>query len=221
VSHIWEFTLNFIILCNWVQKFGHRKWNILTSMVFSLRGVHRFRTGPGRLDRGPKICQTLDRGPDRSGVGPGPDRIGPDRTDSRPVLEQHCTLIELIEVLNFSGSHGWPNFQHNITIHKFTINPQSMNPTNTRTLSNKHMNPNLTTLDQFRKFNQLNYPKSQQNQNIDRNEKLNCTLEFRLESRERAVPQWKERVQIESREGRWESNTPTPVDQIDDRRSTV
>ncbi|KAJ8440373.1 LOW QUALITY PROTEIN: hypothetical protein Cgig2_012809 [Carnegiea gigantea] len=40
------------------------------------------RTGPDRLDRRPKICQTLDRGPDRSGVGPGPDRTGhnPDRT---------------------------------------------------------------------------------------------------------------------------------------------
>jgi len=40
------------------------------------------RTGPDRLDRRPKTCQFLDRGPDRFGAGPGPDRTGqnPDRT---------------------------------------------------------------------------------------------------------------------------------------------
>ena len=49
--------------------------------------------------------------------------------------------------------------------------------------SNKHTNPSLTTFDQFRRFNQLNYPKSQQNQNIDRNEKpkLYLRIQTRVE----------------------------------------
>ena len=61
------------------------------------RGVHRSRAGPDRtrpggLDRGSKICQTLNRGPDRSGVDLGPDRTGqnldrtgPDRNQTGPV----------------------------------------------------------------------------------------------------------------------------------------
>ena len=68
------------------------------------KGVHRSRTGPARLDRGPKMCQILDRSLDRSGVGPGPDRTGqkPDRTESRPVLRQHCTKIPRLFITKHS-----------------------------------------------------------------------------------------------------------------------
>jgi len=70
------------------------------------RGVHRSRTGPDRIGpAGPRTENLPDLGP-RTGPVWSRSWTGPDRTDSRPILEQHCTLIELIEVLNFSGSHG-------------------------------------------------------------------------------------------------------------------
>ncbi|KAJ8436109.1 hypothetical protein Cgig2_017092 [Carnegiea gigantea] len=62
------------------QVMSKRVLEMCASRVFI--GPRPDRTGPDRLDRGPKIWQTLDRGPDRSGVGPGLDRTGqnPDRT---------------------------------------------------------------------------------------------------------------------------------------------
>ncbi|KAJ8427756.1 hypothetical protein Cgig2_006424 [Carnegiea gigantea] len=66
-----------------------KKPNYRLYVIHKLKSLHvldfkkvrqKDRTGPDRLDRGPKICQTLDRGSDRSGVGPGPDRTGPLQT---------------------------------------------------------------------------------------------------------------------------------------------
>ena len=55
------------------------------------RGVHRSKTGPDRLDRRPKKRMMLDRRPDRSGAGPGPDRTGQnrDRTGSQQQCQFH------------------------------------------------------------------------------------------------------------------------------------
>ena len=73
------------------------------------RGFHQSRTGPDRLDWGPKICQTVDRGPDRSGVGPdqtGPviTRTEPDPTESKPVLSLFLSI-------SLCGLNSTPNPQ--------------------------------------------------------------------------------------------------------------
>ena len=70
-------------------------WSYLqwSSLVLTSRGVHRSRTGPDRtgLDWRPKRGHALDRGPDRSLTGPGPDRTGP--VEDRP--GQHSISCEV------------------------------------------------------------------------------------------------------------------------------